>query len=96
MPAAAPPAMPMAVAQTAMISRTQPPLSTRDSTSRPRKSPPSGNCPEGLPKAKVIRASGEFGATNGPMIATSTTNEASPRPIMPRGVLTADQSTDPH
>ena len=44
----------------------------------------------------MTRASGGFGATNGPITATSTTNEASPSPMAPRGVRAAEASTDHH
>src|SRR6185437_17121385 len=71
----------------------QPPLSTRESTSRPRKSPPRGNCPDGLANVSVTSALGECGETTGPMTATPTTKTAIVRPAAPRGVRAADQST---
>ncbi len=94
MPAAVPTMSPNAVAHTAMISSTQPPSSTRDSTSRPSVSPPSRNWAEGRPKFVVTSASAPCGVTNGPMTAVSTTNRVSPSPIAPRGVRTAASSVE--
>ena len=96
MPAAAPVAIPIAVAARAISSSAHPPFSTRDRTSRPRKSPPSGNCPEGLAKGRVSSASGDLDAMNGPTTAISTITNASARPTAPRGVRAAVHSTDSH
>jgi len=52
--------------------------------------------PDGLANSTVSSAFGEYGATNGPMMATSVTADASPSPMPPRGVRTAVSSSAAH
>ncbi len=88
--------MPSAVADTAISSSSQPPSRTRDRTSRPRKSAPRGNRPDGFPNGKVSRALGESGAASGPRTATATTKPARISPAAPRGVRTAAAAEASH
>ena len=72
---AAPAAIPIAVALTAISSSSQPPSSTRDSTSRPRKSAPNGYPPDGLANGNVSSACAGCGVSSGPVIATAATKQ---------------------
>src|SRR6516165_10979641 len=85
MPLAVPIDTPSAVAAAAIARSTQPPSSTRESTSRPRMSPPRRACLEGSANGATMLAVAEWGATKGPTTATATTKPSTPRPNLPLG-----------
>src|SRR4029077_13473907 len=85
MPLAVPIDTPIAVAAAAISRSTHPPSSTRESTSRPRMSPPRRACLEGSANGATMLAVAEWGATKGPTTATATTRPRTPRPNLPLG-----------
>src|ERR1700722_2681430 len=85
MPLAVPSATPSAVAAAAIARSTQPPPSTRESTSRPSTSPPRMAWREGPANGATMLAVAEWGATRGPTTATATTSPSTPRPTLPLG-----------
>src|SRR5215469_7595164 len=85
MPLAVPIDTPSAVAAAAIARSTQPPSSTRESTSRPSTSPPRRAWREGSANGATMLAVAEWGAMKGPTTATATTNPSTPRPRLPLG-----------
>src|SRR5579863_3129965 len=76
-----------------MARSSQPPSSVRLSTSRPSTSPPSHATLDARANGLVTNWVVEYGATAGPITATSTTSPAITSPVAPRGVRTARPST---
>ena len=93
MPLALPIATPSAIALAAIARSTQPPLSTRESTSRPSSSPPSRALLDGREKGATMLAVSEWGARNGPSTAIATTKPTTARPNLPLGSDAARRRT---